>query len=377
MRQIKFYLVIAISVLAAARARAQSMPAYSNEWLNIGAGARGLSMGGAEVASVNDATAGYWNPAGLAAVRDGSSFSAMHADYFSGIGMYDYLAAAIPLNDDKRTLGITALRFGVDNIPNTLTLVDPVTGEVNYNNISNFSVGDYAALLSYGQMVKNTQNMQISFGANVKVLYQYAGSFTHSWGLGIDAGVMIHTPTWRFGAVVRDLTTTYNAWTSSLTDEEKQDLFLAGDSIPAKSTVELTKPSLILGGGYNIKFSSKFSILAELNAHLTFDEQRNVLVSNKTVSIDPNFGLEANIANHVFIRGGIANMQRVLSDKDSLNQKKTWLVQPSVGAGVRLGNVTIDYAFVELANQSSALYTNVFSLRLDLVSKRHKLSFIK
>ena len=33
---------------------------YSNEFLNIGAGARGLAMGGAQVASVQDGTAGYW-----------------------------------------------------------------------------------------------------------------------------------------------------------------------------------------------------------------------------------------------------------------------------------------------------------------------------
>ena len=43
---------------------------YSNEFLNIGAGARGLAMGGAQVASVKDGTAGYWNPAGLADVKN-------------------------------------------------------------------------------------------------------------------------------------------------------------------------------------------------------------------------------------------------------------------------------------------------------------------
>ena len=40
--------------------------AYSNEFLNIGAGARGMAMGDAQVASVSDGTAGYWNPAALA-----------------------------------------------------------------------------------------------------------------------------------------------------------------------------------------------------------------------------------------------------------------------------------------------------------------------
>jgi len=43
---------------------------YSNEFLNIGAGARGLGMGAAQAASVSDGTAGYWNPAGLVSVQD-------------------------------------------------------------------------------------------------------------------------------------------------------------------------------------------------------------------------------------------------------------------------------------------------------------------
>lgn len=42
---------------------------YSNEFLNIGAGARGLAMGSAQVASVNDGSSGYWNPAGLVNVK--------------------------------------------------------------------------------------------------------------------------------------------------------------------------------------------------------------------------------------------------------------------------------------------------------------------
>ena len=64
---------------------------YSNEFLNIGAGARGLGMGGAQVASTEDGSAGYWNPAGLVYVYEHPAISFMHADYFAGIGKYDYL----------------------------------------------------------------------------------------------------------------------------------------------------------------------------------------------------------------------------------------------------------------------------------------------
>jgi hypothetical protein len=83
---------------------------YSNEFLNIGAGARGLAMGGAQIASANDATAGYWNPAGLVNVKDYPSLSLMHAEYFAGIGKYDYASMAIPLADKKRTIGVSILR---------------------------------------------------------------------------------------------------------------------------------------------------------------------------------------------------------------------------------------------------------------------------
>jgi hypothetical protein len=44
---------------------------YSNEFMNIGAGARGMAMGDAQVASVSDGTAGYWNPAALANMNGG------------------------------------------------------------------------------------------------------------------------------------------------------------------------------------------------------------------------------------------------------------------------------------------------------------------
>ena len=342
---------------------------YSNEFMNIGAGARGLGMGGAQVSSAIDATAGYWNPAGLSYVRDIPSISAMHASYFSGIGKYDFLAGAIPLNDDKRTLGITAIRFGVDDIPNTLFLVDPQTGQLNYNNISAFSSADYGFLLSYGQMLKNTPDMQISLGGNVKILYRHVGSFANAIGLGIDAGLMIRTPTWRIGVVARDLTTTYNAWTFNFTDKEKEVLYLTNNDIPTKST-ELTQPRLILGGAYNFVFNEKFSLLAETNLDVTFDGKRNTLISSDPISIDPHLGIEGNILDKVFIRAGISNFQRGLADSDTTNQKRVWIFQPSVGAGFKLGNVMIDYAFTNLANQSNPLYTHIFSLRVDLETRR-------
>jgi hypothetical protein len=340
---------------------------YSNEFLNIGAGARGLAMGGAQVASAEDGNAGYWNPAGLVNVIDNPSISLMHAEYFAGIGKYDYASVAIPMSSSYKTLGFSLLRFGVDDIPNTLFLVQP-DGSLNYNNIQSFSSADYAFLMSYAQVISDNDVAQISWGANTKIIYRNVGSFAKAWGFGFDAGFLYRSATLRFGISARDVTTTFNAWSFSFTDEEKQVLYLTNNDIPVKST-ELTSPRLVPAIGYNFRLANKLHLLAEADFDVTFDGQRNTLISSDPISIDPKFGMEVNISNTVFVRAGVSNFQRALADGDTLNQKKVWIYQPSLGAGFKVGNVAIDYAFTNLANQSNPLYTNVFSLYIDLVPK--------
>lgn len=340
---------------------------YSNEFLNIGAGARGLGMGSTQVASATDATAGYWNPAGLVHVTDNPTVSLMHADYFAGIGKYDYLAAAFPMGQGNQTLGFSLLRFGVDDIPNTLFLVQP-DGSINYNNIQTFSSADYAFLVSYGKMISGDDDRQFSWGGNAKVIYRKVGSFANAWGFGVDFGLMYKTNNWRFGLTARDVTSTFNEWSFSFTDKEKQVLYLTKNDIPVKSE-EITAPRLVLGAGYNFAFGDNFHLLAQTDMDITFDGKRNTILSGDLVSVDPKIGLEANINDNVFIRAGASNFQKALADGDTLNQKKVWIFQPSIGAGFRLGNVVIDYAFTNLANQSNPLYTHVFSLCIDLAGK--------
>src|SRR3954463_5029382 len=100
------FLLLTVLVLTITITTSAQFRVYSNEFLNIGAGARGLAMGGAQVASVQDGTAGYWNTAGLVGVKNNPSIYFMHADYFAGIGKYDYLSIAVPLQDNKRVVGL-------------------------------------------------------------------------------------------------------------------------------------------------------------------------------------------------------------------------------------------------------------------------------
>lgn len=340
---------------------------YSNEFLNIGAGARGLAMGSAQIASVNDATSGYWNPAGLVNVKNQPQLTLMHAEYFAGIGKYDYASLALPLKDKKRYLGLSLLRFAVDDIPNTVFLIEP-DGTVNFSNISSFSSADYAFLLSFAQEVKLKKNKKINAGINAKIIHRKAGDFTTAWGFGFDAGVQMEAGKWKLGIVARDVTTTFNAWSFNLTEKMREVFYVTQNDIPVKST-ELTAPKLIIGGSYNFKLNNNINLLAEADADITFDGRRNAVLASNVVSLDPKLGLEASWKNVFFVRGGINNFQKALEDNDSTNTKKVWIYQPSVGAGFRISNVQIDYAFTNLANQSNPLYTHVFSLKVDLKKK--------
>ncbi|HEV9038321.1 MAG TPA: PorV/PorQ family protein [Puia sp.] len=343
---------------------------YSNEFLNIGAGARGLGMASAQVASVSDATAGYWNPAALAGIRGNPQLSLMHAEYYAGIGKYDFAALALPLKDNKRTLGLTLLRFAVDDIPNTIFLVQP-DGTVNFANITTFSSADYAFIVSLAQQSKMVGDKKIDFGVNAKIIHRTAGDIATAWGFGFDAAMQMQGRRWKLGVVAKDVTTTFNAWSYSLNEAMREVFYETQNEIPGKS-IELTAPQLLVGGSYNFRLGKKLNLLAEGDLDVTFDGRRNTVVSTKPVSIDPRVGLELSYKDVFFVRGGINNFQRVLDDRDTLNQKKIWIYQPSVGAGFKVGDVQIDYAFVNLANQSYPLYTHVFSLRVDLKSKEEK-----
>ena len=341
---------------------------YSNEFLNIGAGARGLAMGNAQVASVNDATAGSWNPAGLTGVKDNPNLVLMHADYFAGIAKYDYAALALPVQDNKRTLGFSILRFAVDDIPNTLFLVEP-DGSINYNNIQTFSSADYAFLFSYAQHFRQSEKRNISIGANAKVIYRKVGKFASAWGFGLDAGIQMHGEKWHAGLVARDITTTFNAWSFKFTEKEKEVLYLTKNDIPVRSS-ELTAPRLVLGGAYDFRLGKSVKLMAEGSFDITFDGKRNTVLSADPVSIDPHLGLEATIKDVFFVRGGITNFQKALADEDTLNQKKVWIYQPSLGAGFKIKNIMLDYAFSNLANQDNPLYTHVFSIRVNFTKRK-------
>ena len=120
---------------------------YVNEFLNLGVGARGMGMAGAQVATVDDVTSAFWNPAGLNYVKNDFQIGLMHSAYFSSIAKYDYLGAALPMKNKKGVLAVSLIRFAIDDIPYTLNLIQP-DGTVDYSKIKAISAADYAGLIS-------------------------------------------------------------------------------------------------------------------------------------------------------------------------------------------------------------------------------------
>ena len=121
-------------------------PKYSNEFLSIGVGGRPMGMSGAVVGTIDDATAAVWNPAGLTKIQGNVQVAAMHASLFAGISKFDYITLATNI-DSVRTIGFSIIRFGTDDIPNTLELID-ASGAIDYSKVKSFTIADYAFLFS-------------------------------------------------------------------------------------------------------------------------------------------------------------------------------------------------------------------------------------
>ncbi len=331
---------------------------YSNDFLNIGVGARSLALSNAVCASTDDVTSAYWNPAGLLAIQDNLQVGAMHSEYFAGIAKYDYAAVAKPLIDKNKTVAFSIIRFAVDDIPNTIFLKEP-DGSLNYDNISSFSAADYAFL---GSFASASPIEGLKWGVNAKIVHRTVGTFAQSWGIGADAGAQYWMGNFKFGFVAKDITTTFNSWTYSFTDEETSALLAQNNVVPEGNT-ELTAPKFELGSSYNYKINDNFSVNPEADLELTSDGRRNVLIPSKFLSIDPRIGVEGDYKQTVFLRFGIGNFQRVT---DEVINDKHLMVQPNIGVGLHLKKITIDYALTNVGNFSSSLYSHVFSLKIGL-----------
>ena len=328
---------------------------YSNEFMNIGVDAAALAMSGSVTATSNDVNSGYWNPAGLVHLED-NALALMHSSYFANIANYNYVAFAMPL-DDRSAIGLSVIRFGVDDILDTTKLIDQ-QGNINYDRINLFSAVDYGVTFSYARKLPIPG---LNYGVNAKVIRRIIGDFASSWGFGFDLGIQFETKNWQFGLMARDITTTFNAWAFDQDRLEDIQNAIPGENQEEPEANELTLPKLQLGMAKSFIFDYDYSLKTELDLIVRF-EQNNDIISTSFASITPAFGFEFGYIDLVYLRGGVGNFQNELE----FDNTKKLSFQPNLGIGFKYNGVSIDYAITDIGDQSVALYSNVFSLKIDL-----------
>jgi hypothetical protein len=336
-------------------AYSQAIRKYSNEFMNIGVDAAALGMSNTAVASTSDVNSVYWNPAGLMNL-EGEQVALMHASYFANIAQYDYFAYAKKI-DDRSAWGISFIRFGVDNILNTTQLIDN-QGNIDYNRISLFSTADYGVTFSYAKKLP-LQGFQ--YGVNAKVIRRIIGKFASSWGFGFDVGLQFNHDDWQFGLMLRDITTTYNVWNIDEEEYAKVSNAIPGQNQTLPENVEITMPKAQLGMSKKFEFHNETSLLAAGNLNMRFEHSNDVFSTNG-ISIDPALGFEYGYTDLVFLRAGVGNFQSTTQ----IDNTNSITFQPNVGLGFKYKGIQIDYALTDLGDQSAALYSNIFSLKIDL-----------
>lgn len=279
---------------------AQVSTRYGGDHLLLGAGARPLGMGSAFVAISDDATAIYWNPAGLARLSH-REIQIQHAEQFGGTVNHDVFTLAGQTSVGG--IGIGLLRLGVDKIPLT-TLENPSRNPSPDNRpiITEFvGTSDYNLYFSYGHLIRSN----FSIGASLKLIWRKLIVGNGS-GYGIDFG-LLYTPGRGFfvGLVGRDLTPTKISYDSGATDQ-----------IP---------PSLMFGMAYHYS-------LKAINSRLTLSISTNIGEEKSTIEDleEIQIGLEYKFKNLLAFRAG--------ADGDHL----------TAGAGLRFHpHFGLDLAFLE------------------------------
>jgi hypothetical protein len=147
-------------------------------FLEIPVGASAVGMGGAYVSIANDATALYWNPAGISALTQ-NSFAVSHTNWIADT-KFDFGGVVLPLGSFG-TLGFSFTSLTMADMKVRTVELPEGTGEY-------FSAGDIAAGISYARQL--TDRFTIGFTAKYiqeSIWHEKANAFA------IDAGTSFKT----------------------------------------------------------------------------------------------------------------------------------------------------------------------------------------
>lgn len=315
---------VIVALCIAALPHAALADKFAGEFMAIGGGARPLGMGGAFCAVADDASAVYWNPAGISGFEKRQVLF-MHSERFGDLVNYNFAAFAMPTSsfvskEREASFGLALIHLGVDDIPITKDLpfldidgdgifepedgdrFDYTLSEIPKESNNDFALfGSFAMKTGYGRV-----------GGNLKIIYTDAVAGYSSTGIGVDLGYLRRDvlPKLDVGIKLQDITGTYISWSTG--------------------TNEFIAPSVKLGLAYRLT-SEKLngSLLLTGDGAFYFEDRRDAsqLWVNR-YSADLFFGAEMRFQEKVMLRGGF----------DAGN--------PTAGAGFRFAFLGFDYAYL-------------------------------
>jgi len=297
------------------------------DFLNLPVGARAAAMGGAYSAVSEEASAIYWNPAGLVQIPKLSAVF-MRAQYVEDIS-YQYAAYAHRLSYDS-VLAASILMTDIGSIPRT---------DVSGNTLGAFTPRDQVFTVSYSKAVLEFSDKDIDVSVGVSAKYIRSQIVESAKAYAGDIGIM----TYNFG------------------------------DIPYRLAVTVTN----MGGG--LKYADESNPLPlTLKLGGAINPFRNMLVSTDIVFPKQNkpnllLGMELatapNELTRLCVRGGL-----------NAQQMRDGLTGFTMGLGATLHFFSLDYAFVpmgELGTTHRISLTFDFPFRSPIFQRRDRTVFTK
>ncbi|KAA3618618.1 MAG: hypothetical protein DWQ05_06570 [Calditrichaeota bacterium] len=297
-------------------------------FLRIPVGARGAALGGAVAATAKDATAMFWNPAGIAHVTN-YTVLVDHASWLPGLN-FTYVGAVLPF-EPVGTLGLNITSLATDEMEIT-TVEDPEgTG-------GTFTAASIAIGLAYAKNL--TDNFAI--GANFKYINEKIWNSSAS-SFAFDIGTLYTTPFdgIRLGVNIANFGTPLQIRGDDLNIQVDLDPTVNGEnqSVVGQIVTDSYETPLIMRVGL------AWDAYADESNRLTFGADA---INPNDNSNSVNFGAELAMLNEViFLRGGYNEL--LLDDEEkgfTVGGGLHWQLQNGIG-------VQADYAYQEFQHLPS------------------------
>lgn len=283
------------------------------QFLKLGVGGRGSAMGESFVAVANDASALYWNPAGLVQFNENQAI-ASHTEYVVDI-KHDFFGIVYHLTEQD-AVGASFSSLHMDDMQVTTESQPLGTGRF-------FTFGDIAVALSYSKKMTD----QFSFGATVRYVEETLDVLKMR-SIMVDLGTYYWTGlgSTRFAVVISNFGADVSPKGTVTQFDGSRDSTFQSFSVPTL-----------------FRLGVAFEPIETENQRLTASIQLNHPNDN---SEHVRLGMEYSWQNTFFVRGGI---KRTIGQKlfaaDATSEEDFGL-----GAGVAVpvgfSNVSADYAFV-------------------------------